>query len=55
MVLFLALGSAMIRESGSMMVGQYFKKRREAAEAVLVASSGVGVAAMALVTERLTE
>ncbi len=45
----------MINESGSLMVGQYFKKRRELVEAVLVASSGVGLVAMAAVTDRLTE
>jgi len=37
----------MVRDSGSLMVGQYFKKRREVVEVVMCASSGLGVAAVA--------
>ncbi len=34
------------REAASLMVGQYFKRRREAVEILLVASSGLGVSVM---------
>lgn len=34
------------RDTASLMVGQYFKRRREAVEIALVGSSGVGLALM---------
>lgn len=36
----------MTRDTATLMVGQYFKRRREAVEIVGVASTGAGVAAM---------
>ncbi len=51
---FLALGVGMLRESGSIMVGQYFKKRRELVETLLCASSGLGAAAMAICVDAIT-
>ncbi len=34
------------REAASLMVGQYFKRRRETVEILFVASSGLGVSVM---------
>ena len=41
-----ALGVALVRDSGALMVGQYFRRRRDAAEAALTASAGLGIAAV---------
>ena len=43
----------MLRESGSLMVGQYFKRRRVAVEAALASADGVGLAAVASATDAL--
>ncbi|XP_064489040.1 monocarboxylate transporter 10-like isoform X2 [Ornithodoros turicata] len=40
----LGCGVAMTRDTSVFMVGQYFKKRREAVEVVLAAGTGIGVA-----------
>ena len=42
----------MIRESGSIMVGQYFRKRRDGAEAATAAAQGAGMAAMAALVDK---
>ncbi len=42
----------MTRDTATLMVGQYFKRRREAVEVAAVASTGAGIAAMsALIME----
>ena len=43
---FEGVGVGMARDTSTLMVGQYFKKRRELVEIFLVSSSGVGVATM---------
>lgn len=40
---FIAIGIGMLRDSATVMVGQYFKKKRCFVEMMLVASSGLGV------------
>ena len=37
------MGVGLAREAATLMVGQYFKRRREVVEVMLVASSGLGV------------
>lgn len=44
--LILGIGVGLTRDTASLMVGQYFKRRREAVEIALVGSSGVGLALM---------
>jgi len=44
--IILGVGVGMARDTSTLMVGQYFKKRRELVEIFLVSSSGVGVATM---------
>ena len=36
----------MVRDSVALMVGQYFKRKREVVEVILVSGSGVGIATM---------
>ena len=36
----------MVRDTSTLMVGQYFKRKRETVEVIVVAASGVGIAAM---------
>jgi len=43
---YAGLGVGLGREAASLMVGQYFKRRREAVEVLLVAASGLGVSVM---------
>ncbi len=45
----------MTRDTATLMVGQYFKRRREAVEIIHVAASGVGVIAMSYFTKEVTE
>ncbi len=45
--LLLGLGTAMVRETSHLMLSQYFKRRREAAEMWSSAGAGVGVAVFA--------
>ena len=40
------IGVAMTRDAATLMVGQYFKRRRELVEIFLVSSSGLGVSLM---------
>ena len=40
---FIAIGIGMLRDSGTVMVGQYFKKKRCFVEMLLVGSSGLGI------------
>ncbi|CAG2173015.1 unnamed protein product, partial [Oppiella nova] len=42
------VGVSMIRETAVIMIGQYFKKRREFVEIFVIASAGIGVAFMPL-------
>lgn len=43
---FSGIGVGLTRDTATLMVGQYFKRRREAVEVALVGSSGVGLALM---------
>ncbi len=45
---FLGIGVGMTRDTATLMVGQYFKRRRELVEMVTVASTGAGVAVMSV-------
>jgi len=40
------IGVGLTRDTATLMVGQYFKRRREAVEIALVGASGVGLAVM---------
>ena len=40
---FIAIGIGMLRDSATVMVGQYFKKKRCLVEMLLLGSSGLGV------------
>ena len=42
---------ALVRDSGSLMVGQYFRRRRDAVEAALTASAGIGIAAVSWIVD----
>jgi len=42
----IGVGVGMIRDPATLMVGQYFKRRRDLVEVFLVASAGVGMALM---------
>ncbi|XP_046638831.1 monocarboxylate transporter 2-like isoform X4 [Daphnia pulicaria] len=44
--LILGVGVGLTRDTATLMVGQYFKRRREAVEIALVGSSGIGLALM---------
>ena len=44
--LLMAAGFSMTQNSFMLMLGQYFKKRRELVEIFLVSGSGMGIAAM---------
>lgn len=46
--IFVGIGSAMIRDTAILMVGQYFKKKREVVEIILLAGQGLGIAFMPL-------
>ena len=46
-----ALGVALVRDSGALMVGQFFRRRRDAAEAALTASAGIGIAAVSSIAD----
>lgn len=42
------IGVSMIRETAVIMIGQYFKKKRELVETFVVGSNGLGIAVMPL-------
>ena len=42
------VGVAMTRDPATLMVGQYFKRKRELIEIILVSGSGLGIAAMSV-------
>ena len=44
--LLTGLGVALTRDAATLMVGQYFKRRRELVEIFLVSSSGLGISLM---------
>ena len=44
--LVIGVGVAMVLDTSVLMVGQYFKRRREMVEVVVVAASGMGVTLM---------
>ena len=46
--MYVGLGVAMSRDAATVMVGQYFKKRREAMEIINVSGSGIGLAVMSV-------
>ena len=41
--MFPGIGVSFTRDGGNLMLGQYFKRRREIVEMVLVSSPGVGI------------
>ena len=43
---YLGIGVALTRDAATLMVGQYFKRRRELVEIFLVASYGLGISLM---------
>ena len=43
---FSGLGVGMARDPAALMVGQYFKRKRELVEIVLVSGSGIGITIM---------
>ena len=45
------MGVALVRDSGALMVGQYFRRRRDVAEAALTASAGIGIAAVSWIAD----
>ena len=50
---FLGVGASFTRDSASLMLGQYFKRRREMVEIFLVASPGVGIIVISKVVHNL--
>lgn len=44
----LGVGVAMTRDPATLMVGQYFKRKRELVEIFLVSGSGLGITTMSL-------
>ena len=46
--IFIGVGTAMIRDTSVIMVGQYFKRRRELVEIVVLSGTGLGIAFMPL-------
>ena len=47
--LVLGVGVGLARDTSTLMVGQYFKRRREVVEIFLVAGSGFGISIMSLI------
>jgi hypothetical protein len=47
--LVLGVGVGLARDTSTLMVGQYFKRRRELMEILLVSGSGFGISVMSLV------
>ena len=45
---FTGIGVAMTRDPATLMVGQYFKRKRELIEIILVSGSGLGIATMSV-------
>ena len=44
---FLGIGVAMTKDPATLMVGQYFKRKRELMEIVLTSATGLGLASVA--------
>ena len=44
----LGIGVAMTRDPATLMIGQYFKRKREFVEIILVSGSGLGIATMSV-------
>ena len=42
------MGVGMTRDPATLMLGQYFKRKRELVEVVLVSGSGIGLAVMSV-------
>lgn len=42
-------GAAMVRESAAVMVGYYFKRRRQFVEMIVMAGEGVGIALFSVI------
>ena len=49
--LIMSTGTAMAQNSFMLMLGQYFKKRREVVEVIVVGGTGAGIALMASVMD----
>ena len=45
---FVGVGVGLTRDTSTLMVGQYFKRRRELVEIFLVSGSGMGISVMSL-------
>ena len=45
---FVGIGVGLMRDTSTLMVGQYFKRRRELVEIFLVSGSGMGISVMSL-------
>lgn len=43
------IGSAMVRESAAVMLGHYFKRRRQFVEMITMSGEGVGVALFSVI------
>ena len=48
-LLYTGIGAGLTRDTATIMVGQYFKKKRELVEMFLVSGSGLGMSIMSLV------
>ena len=46
--LFTGVGVGMTRDPATLMIGQYFKRKRELVEIILVSASGFGIATMSV-------
>ena len=49
------VGVGMTRDAATLMVAQYFKRRREVVEVAHVAASGAGIAAMSAFVREVTQ
>ena len=49
------IGVGMTRDAATLMVAQYFKRRREVVEVAHVAASGAGIAAMSAFVREVTQ
>jgi len=48
-----ALGVTMLHDSSTVMIGHYFKKRRELVEVIFCSAAGIGIATVSLATSIL--
>ena len=48
------VGIGMTRDTATLMVGQYFKRKREFVEVINVSGSGIGIALMSMLIHEVT-